>query len=41
MDGERAVQKLVEGKQVGRGERGRSGLSSMYDVELDLRGIGV
>jgi hypothetical protein len=41
MGGERAVQKSVEGNPGGRGDRGRSILSSMDDVELELRGIWV
>ena len=31
----------MEGKPGGRGDRGRSRLSSMDDVELELRGIWV
>jgi hypothetical protein len=41
MGGERAVQKLVEGKPGGRGDRGRSSLSSMGHVDLELSGIWV
>jgi len=41
MGGERTVQKIVEGKPGERGDRGRSRLSSMDYVELELSGIWV